>query len=303
MNRLMTILHHLSIQGGDPLESEDDVDVFLNYLDQDTLSCSKDQLTPVGYANHGIQKGNEQLVNNEESTTIVATINTRTKETNSSKPDGKAKPSKKTPHKDKSIEPANDGFTETGEHMTPNEMMGMHMSDDLERIRPCFEHQPIQVVKETSKRSTLIHLSAVLWTKDKSLLVERLNIPIEQEPLKHAFVLEEPVSSDFGDDDIPGTAEAEDRRTPINDRRPKIPRAPSSDTCNESATKHHVIETPNASKPYHNARMNGYLDPRYHVLIPFDDHDYMNIGHAASSGEANNEWTSTIRRTPILLSK
>ena len=145
----------------DLLGSEDDVDVFLNYLDQNTLFGLKYQLSPVEYAIHCIKKRNGMLDDDDASTTTVATDNTTTEMTDSLTSDGKAnpskaqaKPSKKTPHKDKPIKSPDDKFDKTGEQMAPNVIVGKHTSDDPEKIRPYLGYQPIQVVRETLKRTT-----------------------------------------------------------------------------------------------------------------------------------------------------
>jgi hypothetical protein len=515
----------------DLLGSEDDVDVFLNYLDQDTLFGLKYQLSPVEYAIHCIKKRNGLLNEDDVSTTTVATDNTTTEKTKSLESDGEVQPSKKTPHKDEQIDSPDDEFDETGEQMAPNVIVGKHSSDDPEKIRPYLGYQPIQVVRETLKRTTRaakaiirlpfirhiaarfawmnrhklrekvatdvlfahvkaiggydcaqvfygmtsrcinvygmksksefpkvyqdflrnegiptvlrrdgakeedsievtklqrkylikdeysepynqqqnpVELNAVKWLKhnterlldrtgapgylwlyamkynagihnttakesmrwdiplrarygetpdiskylafkfyervyhsekqgfgeineqmgywlgpsenvgdvlchtiltdkgsiihrsvvrsaeDKSLLNKRLNIPDEPEPQKYTPIFEEPASKGFGDDDFPGTPEPDDRRTPVNDRRPKISRAPSSDpprrsTRNKSTTKNLVIDAFDNAKSYYSARMNGHLDPQYHVPILIDNYEYMNIGDDTSSGEASND--------------
>ena len=52
------------------------------------------------------------------------------------------------------VQPAEDKFDKTGERVKPTVIVGKHTTDDPEKIRPYLGYLPIQVVRETLKRTT-----------------------------------------------------------------------------------------------------------------------------------------------------
>ena len=52
------------------------------------------------------------------------------------------------------MEPLEDQFDETGEQMAPNVIVGKHKVDDPEMLRPYLAYLPLQVIRETLKRTT-----------------------------------------------------------------------------------------------------------------------------------------------------
>ena len=127
----------------DLLNSVDPVDIFLNHLDNDHLFGLQYRLSPIEYAIHCIKKRCEDP--DGQSTATQVTDNTSSNK-------GKTPPN--STNKQHEMEPLEDQFDVTGEQLAPNVIVGKHKVDDPEKLRPYLGYLPLQVIRETLKRTT-----------------------------------------------------------------------------------------------------------------------------------------------------
>ena len=146
------------------LESESEVDCFLNHLDNDTLYGLQLRMTPVEYAIHVILSRNQTAaVNDSESassdTTVRADNRTQT-ETNDRPGLGNLwETTKQTPQQTTgTVNLGNEPEVLVDDDSLPQNaptcVIAKHKEEDPEKLRPYLAFLPRQVILETLKRTT-----------------------------------------------------------------------------------------------------------------------------------------------------